>query len=291
VQKLTLDSENGLVCGNLTAPLLSMSESVIVSHLGEKNYELALGEAERGDWYFGARSATAIGKLKDLLAQKVPGGNAKRLARFKVAPKVLPGLHLSPLTFDEQGQLWLLTQEGTTKRLTMEGDPPLVTPATETEPETRIEAPSWSLEPKGKDGETLLAALPSCDRSEVQLVFGDAGGAPRPPVPLPILAPRPGACKNLTAFQLEVIPLRQDRGPLLAVFGGQLVAETGHPRPPSSAVAWGTRFGVAVKSKDKFELLTGEAASDLSYCVVDPGKEKVACLGKGAVHVLAGTGE
>jgi hypothetical protein len=279
VQKFTVEGEGGLACGNLRAPLASMSES---------NYELALGEAVRHDWYFGVEAGSATQKLQELLEQKVPGGKAEHLARFKVAPKSVPGVHLSPLAFDETGQLWLLTEDGTTKRLTMEGAPPLVTPATESEPERRIAAPSLSLAPSGQNGDTLVAALPSCDRSEIQLVLGHADGTPKAPVPLPILAPRPGACKNLGAFQLEVIPIRQENGPLLAVLGGQLVAETGRPSAVSSPVAWGTKFGVALKTTDKFELLTGEAASDLSYCVVSPQVDKIACLGKGAVHVISG---
>jgi hypothetical protein len=70
--------------------------------------------------------------------------------------------------------------------------------------------------------------------------------------------------------------------------GGQLVAAEGHPRPLSSPVAWATSFGVAVKSKDNFHLLTGNATRNLSQCVVSLDKKKVACVSGADIHVLSG---
>lgn len=288
VQKLSLDGKSGIDCGQLGPALAKLSDAVILAELGEGHYELALGEAERSDWFFEKRDARGRRELATLLEQKIPGRKTERLALFKVKAQTLPGFHFSPLHFDESGQLWLLAAAGTTKRLTMAGDPPLVIPATEDAPERRIEAPSWSLDPVGPQGETLTAALPSCDRSEVQLVFTDKNGTAGVPVPQPILAPRPGSCKNLSSFSMSVVPIAQKNGPLTAVIGGQLVSAEGHLRPLSSAVAWGTSFGLAFKTKDRFELLTGDEGQKLSHCVVSPSEEKIACLGPAGIHVLSG---
>lgn len=279
--------QRGLDCGDLRASLVSLSESVVQAHLGEKEYELGLGEAERADWFLEKRSDAEKQRLKDLLT-KIPSKEATRLATFKVAPLVSTGPSLSPLLFDQTGQLWLQTKEKRTKRLTMAGDPPLVQEATEDQPGQRIEAPSWSLVPLDQSTTVLSAVLPSCDRSEVQLVFSDPTGTPRAPIPVPVLAPRPGACKNLSAFPLEIVPLQTTRGDLLIAVGGQLVTAEGHPRPLSSPVAWATSFGVAVKSKDDFHLLTGSATRNLSQCVVSLDKKKVACVSGVEIHVLSG---
>jgi hypothetical protein len=260
---------------------------VVQAHLGQKDYELALGEAERADWFLEKRSDKEKQRLRELLA-RIPSKEATRLSTFKVAPLISPGLTLSPLFFDDTGQLWLQTNQKRTKRLTMKGDPPLVQEATEDQPEQRVETPSWSLIPADRSKNILLAVLPSCDRSEVQLVFSESSGTPRAPIPVPVLAPRPGACKNLSAFPLEIVPLRTAGGDLLVAVGGQLVTAEGHPRPLHSPLAWATSFGVAVKSKDDFRLLTGSVTRNLSQCVISLDKKKLACVAGSEVHVLSG---
>src|SRR5690606_30831953 len=128
--------QSGLHCGDLRSSIVSLSESVVQAHLGQKHYELALGEAERADWFLEKRSDKEKQRLRELLT-KIPSTEATRLSTFKVAPLISPGLTLSPLFFDETGQLWLQTNQKRTKRLTMKGDPPLVQEATEDQPEQR----------------------------------------------------------------------------------------------------------------------------------------------------------
>jgi hypothetical protein len=243
----------------------------------------ALGAAERADWF--GKNATRQPELARLLKEKVPSKEARRLARFRVTPKTSPLPYRTPLTFDERGQLWVVTDDKP-KRLTMEGDPPLITPATETEPEKRIEPPNWSIDVAGPNGRKLQAVVPSCERSEVLLAFEEAGAQLAQPIPLPLLAPRPGKCTAFAPDPLPVTPLYWSAGALIFVAGGETLTSHAQAQAPKQPVAYPTSLGLAVSLNGKLSLWTGPETGALHHCAVDAERERVACLAKEFITVL-----
>lgn len=278
---------DGLSCGNIQPSLEELAQVEIQAFLGQGQLERALGAFERATWFGKAFDGARKKKLEKLIRDAIPHQEAKRAARFSVKPKALAGPYASPLHFTSDGQLFAITTE-TTKRLTMEGDPPLVVPATDDEPEQRIEPPSWEMLLRDSKGMALQAALPSCDRSEVLLAFStEKVGETPSPVPLPMLAPRPGTCKAFAPTPLDVIPLFVEGGAISAVVGGERVTTRGTVREPSRAVAWNTSLGVALREGAKLTLLTGSIAEGLHHCVVDQKSKEIACVGPDSVSVLS----
>lgn len=285
-QKLEAADGAGIPCGDQTAALSRLHLAEVQSHVGEKDPESALGALERSSW-FGRKVGEREEKAMSQAILKVSTSHrAKRLARFEVPTQkdTVPFGH--PLHFSADGQLWAKTPNSKTKRLTMKGDPPLVTPASEGQEEVRIEAPTWEFTPVGQANRKLTSALPSCQRSEVQLAFSRSGGAPLAPVPVPLLAPRPGNCRTFTGTQLEARPLYWEGGRLSLILGGQLVSTAGHKKAPPFPIAWGSSLGVAIRKGNTFELWTGDITKGLHHCAVSPGVEKVACVRGESVIVL-----
>jgi hypothetical protein len=266
----------------------------VQAHLGEKKFARALGEVERSSWFLAPWNKEKQHHISELLLSKVPHQPARRLARFQIKTKALARPYASPLLFTKDGQLWALTEDKT-KRLTMEGDPPLTIPATEDEPEKTIEAPVWSMNAQNAEGTFAQAALPSCDRSEVLLALSTESSPNVPPtlLPLPVLAPRPGKCGAL-AFApapLEVVPLRWEAGALSFILGGELLSSRTGAKTENILAAWGTSLGVAVHRKEGLSLLTGASALGLHHCVTNSDGTKVACVGEGSVSVLTAEAE
>lgn len=285
--RLSREGGDPLACGDIQGSLEQLAHVEVQALLGQDKLEDALGAYERADWFGTNFDAKRRKKMADLVLAAIPNTKANRLARFNVETQSPATPHASPLKFTDDGQLFAKCTDKT-KRLTMEGDPPLITPATDSEPEKRIEPPEWSMSVTNSKGLEIQAALPSCDRSEVLLAFSTKKpGQQQAPVPLSQLAPRPGTCRAFAPTPLSVVPLSADGGSLVAVVGGQRVSTRGHVRPPSEPVAWSTSLGIAVHLGSKLVLLTGEETDGLHHCVVDEKSKKVACSKKGSVSVFA----
>lgn len=281
--KLFGPSGEKLNCGSVLPSLARLAEAETKAYLGANQLGRALGAVERADW-FGKKAARDNGLVR-LLEEKIPAIEARRLARFRVTPKTSPLPYRTPLTFDESGQLWLVTDDKP-KRLTMEGDPPLVTQATDDEPEKRVEPPEWSIDIPGPSGRKLHAVVPSCERSEVLLAFEERDAPPSAPIPLPLLAPRPGKCASFAPEPLPVTPLYWSLGTLWFAVGGETFTSQAEPHLPKQPAAWGTSFGLAVVMNEKLTLWTGKETQGLHHCAVDSKKKLVACLGEDFVTVL-----
>lgn len=272
-----------LNCGAILPSLALLAEAEVKAYLGANQLGRALGAAERADWY--GKNAARESGLVVLLKEKIPAVKARRLARFRVVPKTSPLPYRTPLTFDDKGQLWLVTEDKP-KRLTMDGDPPLVVPATENEPEKRITPPEWSIDIPGPNGRKLQAVVPSCERSEVLLAFEGKDARLSAPIPLPLLAPRPGKCAGFAPEPLQATPLYWSAGALVFAVGGETFTSQAKPQLPKQSAAWETALGLSVIMKDKLSLWTGPETKGLHHCAVDAGKKRVACLGKEYVVVL-----
>jgi hypothetical protein len=268
-----------LPCGDLKDPLERLVKVNIQSYLGEEKLTRALGEAERANWFGKKPPSFSVG---DLLKKKVDFTKAKREARFRIVVASSQAPHRTPLVFDDDGQLWAVTTEKT-KRLTMEGDPPLVTPATDDEPEVRLEPPSWSIDAKSPGGIALRAAIPSCERSEVLLAFDSAAT----PVPLPLLSPRPGDCSGFAPAPLPVEPLYFKGETLTFVVGGEVLTSRGHEHTGSGSLAWGTSFGLALLHQGELSLFTGAETDGLHHCAVNQKATRIACVDGDGVSVFS----
>ncbi len=284
--KIERGDGSGVPCGDLQPSLSRLNLATAQAYAGSQDPESALGVLERASWIGKKPSEKEHQALSAQVLKSAKHLEARQLARFDVKTKSLSTPFGHPLHFTQDGQLWAATPDDKTKRLTMRGDPPLITPATDDEPEKRIEAPSWSFIPLGPGGKALSAALPSCERSEVQLAFSQPSGAPQSTVPIPFLAPRPGNCRTYTGTAIEGIPLFWDGGQLGLVLGGELISSAGQPRTPPFPVAWGTSLGVALRQGTEFSIWTGEAARRLHHCAVSPGAKKIACVRGESVIVL-----
>ncbi len=279
-------SGDKLSCGDLVVTLGRLAESEVKSYLGEENVGRALGAVERATWF--GKGIKRPDSLVQLLEGKIPFEQARIEARFRVEAETSASPFRTPLVFDEKGQLWLRGKDKI-KRLTMKGDPPLVVPETEDEPEKRVEPPEWSIDASGPDGQKPKAAFPSCERSEVLLVFEDGPGRLGAPIPLPILSPRPGKCGGFAPEPLAVTPLYWENGALLFALAGETLTSRAQAKLPARPTAWETSMGLAVGSKDKLRLWTGAATSGLHHCAVSTEKNRVACLGNDHVAVLTTT--
>jgi hypothetical protein len=272
-----------LTCGAILPVLSRFVEAEVKAYLGANQPGRALGAVERASWF--GKGAKRDAGLTRLLEAKIPVVPAQRLARFRVTPKTSPLPYSTPLTFDELGQLWLLTDDKP-KRLTMEGDPPLITPATEEQPEKIIQPPKWTIELPGPNGKTLKAVVPSCERSEVLLAFEENNAPLGAPTPLPLLAPRPGKCAGFAPEPLAATPLSWSGGALLLAVAGETFTSQAMPALPKVPSAWETSLGLAVVVDEKLSLWTGPETAGLHHCAVDATKGRVACLGKEAIVVL-----
>lgn len=284
--KIERGDGSGLPCGDLQPSLSRLNLATVQAYVGSQDPESALGVMERASWIGKKLPEKEQAALFAQVLKAAKHQAARQLARFDVKTKSLATPFGHPLHFMPDGQLWAMTPDEKRKRLTMQGDPPLVVPATEDEPEQRIETPSWDLVPAGPDDKQLSAALPSCERSEVQLAFSQPSGAPLPTIPVPFLAPRPGNCRAFTGTAIEAIPQFWEGGQLGVVLGGQLISSGGQPKTPPFPVAWGTSLGVAVKQGAEFSIWTGDATHKLHHCAVSPGAKKIACVRGDSVVVL-----
>jgi hypothetical protein len=225
----------------------------------------------------------------------------RQLARFDVElrPEITP--HHSQLHFTKSGQLFAKLKDGKTKRLTLRGDPPLellsvdappgdaaAIAGPEHAPKTRL--PDWELLPHGPGGRYLVAAVPSCERSEVQLAFGRKSGAALPSVPLSVLAPRPGNCKRFIGFQIAAEVIGWDGGQLAILLGGELLWTSGVSKGPPEPIAWGSPLGLLTQTGDKLTRFVkdgkSEDMSELHHCVVAAQKRRIACVKGPSVYVF-----
>ncbi len=286
--KLSLENGTKLSCGNIWPQLTRLAHASIQAHVGLKNLPAALGEIARAEWFTHKLDEKELKAMAQLVMGDLKAKKARQLARFDVKLKEEPTPHKSQLFFTQDAQLFAQLQDGKTKRLTMRGDPPLNRPdpedkANSTEGSSYL--PQWELIPQGPGGHYLVAAVPSCERSELQLAFGRKSGAPLPSVPLPLLAPRPGNCRKYAGLQLTPEVLKWQGGQLALILGGQLIWSNGKERDLEEPVAWGSELGLILRDGSELIRLDLPDAHRLHHCQVAANKKKIACVKGPSVFV------
>lgn len=279
---------SGVDCGDIWPSLARLQYAATRALMNDGDRAAALGEAERADWFSHKPNEKEERALRQIIVEGLPSRAARKLARFEVELSRLAMPHRSPLHFSEDGQLWARFADGDVKRLTMRGDPPLA-PGDGAENAPVIRAPVWDWIPRGPGGQQVSAVVASCERSEVQVAFSATGSGVFPPVPLSLLAPRPGNCRRFGSFEFAPELVTWVDGHPLLLVGGQLHHPTGKTRP-SYPVSWSTRFGVALQHGSEFSLWTGFDTRGLHHCAASPLLDEIACQRDQDVIVLGPKG-
>ncbi len=289
-----------LTC-NATSALATALEAEIEAALTLGRPLDALGALSRDGWY-GRLSEKDRARIESRIRERVRTVNAKVRGSFDAAlPARDPAVpRWAPVWFDRQKRLWVL--DGTNVRQSdppgapLQGAPVLGAGGAGTLPAAPA---AWSLRVQDPNGRAWSGAIPSCDRSEVQLAFVARDGKPLPPLPTPLLSPRPGNCGRLDGRTKGLLaPIAWHGVDLEAwVFGArfgepQNAAAAAAPPPGSPVSADGalmvlsTPLGLAVVKGRDVELWQGDAVRGLEECVVSEGGSLLACVNGSRVVVL-----
>jgi len=269
-------------CEKMDAPLITLWRANVDAYLGLDRPLAALGEVLRAD-YFGAgpseRQKEALGSL---VAKKIPTVRASRIVELTASYPAEAWL-----SFDQSGRVWLHTSTSekvvwpaeVEPREAPSGDPDVSSIPHPVSPDPRI----------GEGGRKLVAALPSCDRSEITLVFQTNAGA-LPPVPTRLLAPRPGQCNSFGRGPLPARVVEFNGGDTVVLVAGEPIATSGRAVEFRAPHAWHTALGLVAADAKSTELwLTGEKW--LSHeCALDSNKTRAACLHDGRIAIYSRDG-
>lgn len=176
-----------LRCGDLGQVIDTLARAEVLARLAAKDALGAISVLARADWYFKRLSADAEKSITKELTKRLLAvtPTARALA---ARPKLAKGPHFSPLWFEADGALLIVTEAGVV-RASRDGtlEAPLDAEAGD---------PAWPLDVVAPSGARLTGSLCACDSSEVQLATTDAAGAIQPGVATTLLSPRPGGCKG-----------------------------------------------------------------------------------------------
>ncbi|HXS18041.1 MAG TPA: hypothetical protein VN764_12680 [Polyangiaceae bacterium] len=284
--RLVVAPTSELQCGKIWPQLAQLVHVAAQAHLGNKQVARAIGEASRFDWFAHKPSDAERKALHKLILPHVKQLPVKQLARFDVKLNQAPAPAASPLHFDSSGQLWGRFLDAKVRRLTLSGDPPLVpqdqTPA--------VVAPSWEQQPQGPGGRFVSAVVASCERSEVQLALGRADGVAPPPVAIGLLAPRPGNCREFSGINVRGEILGWQAGQVEVLIGGEAFWSGGPHHDPDQAIAFGSTLGIIVQDAQRLQVLEVEEGVSHHDCVVNTGRDKLACVRGDSVFVFGLSG-
>jgi hypothetical protein len=252
----------------------------------------AIAALDRDGWYWEPVSE----ERRAALTQSIVATTAKLDVPKLVTPKLetiarSDKPRWSPLAFEADGALLVLTQRGVAKLAAPDAEPEILKAGSDPAP--------WPLDVRSPSGILLQKATQSCDRNDVALEFLDMSGKPVPRPRLPLLAAHPAACTG-KAPRLLVVPIGWKNDTLeLAIGGAHLgpasTASVGEDRtfgapgsPDGHHLVLPTSLGLLVISQGKAELWRGDAIGDarrLSDCVVANGARAVACVEGRSVRI------
>ncbi len=290
---------NPLSCGDASFLARTLAAEVDAQLAQGHTFE-ALGALSR-DGFYGARLGEKDRRaLEDRVRRAARSVNATLRGSFAASIAKNDGPHFSPLWFDAKGKLWLRTAE---PRI-VQSDPPGTAPTLAAAPGAggagAADAPpaTWPLRVEDPNGRIWTAAIPSCDRSEVQLGFVARDGRPLPPLPTTLLSPRPGSCKRLDGKPLSpAIPITWRGVDLESYVAGARIGapsaggqDTSRPGSPLSndgkSLVLPSPLGPMVIEGTSVTLWQGDATRGVEDCVLANGAELMACVASGRVVVL-----
>jgi hypothetical protein len=182
------DAEGSAIrCEDLGGVVDALARAEVLSRLAAKDALGAAAVVTRSDWYFKKLSADAEKSITKELSKRLLTVTPT-VSALAARPKAVKGPHWSPLWFEQDGALLVLTDAGVV-RASRDG-------STETPVDSDGGNAAWPLDVIDASGRRLTGSSCACDASEIQLSVSDAAGAPQTGLATRLLAPRPGGCKG-----------------------------------------------------------------------------------------------
>jgi hypothetical protein len=275
-------------CGDLGGVVDLLARADALSRLAAKDTVGAISVLARSDWYFKKLSPDAEKAItKELMKRVLPVTPSATALTSR--PKTGKGPHWSPLWFEADGSLLIVTDSGVV-RASRDG-------GTETPLDADGGATAWPLDVTDAGGRRLSGALCACDASEVLLGL-ESGGTPVPGIPTRLLAPRPGGCQGRFTCP-DPVPVALNDGGFSVLVGGALLEpkkqgkalpSPGSARSPDGAwLVVTTPLGLLVTgpSHELWKLPeTPVDARRAQDCVIANDRAAVACVSDGKVVLM-----
>lgn len=288
VPRIFMDDGAALECGDLSASFEALTSAEIEAALSRGQVIEGFAALERHAWFATGASSAAFtrAQLAKLMPRVTQRKVIKRVALRAVPRGLDPTPHYSPLSFHADGSLLVLTAEGLVRSA----------PDGRFEYDASEELDAWPTAVVSARGELLTGVAFPCDRSDVVWLRSAADGAPLPPLPTPLVAPRPGSCAGAVTSPPNIAPLGWTDVEPSAFIGASRVGGRPPTPPMGSALSPNgrfavvpTRWGLLVPSEDKTALWTFSdpaLPARLSDCVVSNNAQAAACVIAGRANVL-----
>jgi hypothetical protein len=290
VPRIFLDDGAPLECGDLSGPFEALTSAEIEAALSRGQIIEGFAALERHAWFPARGRAGGDAFTKSWLGKLMPRVVRRRVIKLvplQAVPRALDAApHYSPLSFHADGSLLILTAEGLVRSA----------PDGRFEYDASAELDGWPTAVVSPRGEQLTGIAFPCDRSEVVWLRSAADGTPLPPLPTPLIAPRPGSCAGAVLPPPNVAPLGWSEVEPSAFIGSSRVGGRPSAAPMGSALSPNgrfaivvTRWGLLVPSEDKTTLWTFNdpaLAAQFSNCVVSNNAQAAACVLRGRAYVI-----
>lgn len=280
---------SGIRCDDLGGVVDALARTEVLSRLAAKDALGAASVLTRANWYFKKLSPDAEKSITKELTKRLLAV-APSASALGVRPKAVKGPHWSPLWFEPDGALLVVTDTGVV-RVSRDG-------TTETPVDADGGTPAWPLDVTDPSGRRLTGSLCACDSSEVQLGLSDAAGTPQTGLPTRLLSPRPGGCKGRFSCP-DPVPVAAGPEGFSVLLGGALsepkkvgkaLPSPGSARSPDGTwLVATTTLGLVVTGLAQELWKLPEAPVDARHaqnCVVANDRTAVACVVDGRVVLL-----
>ena len=281
------DAEGSAIrCEDLGSVVDTLARAEVLSRLAAKDPLGAVAVLTRADWYFKKISTDAEKAITKELTKRLLAV-APTVSALTTRPKAVKGPHWSPLWFEQDGSLLVVTDAGVV-RVSRDG-------TSETAIDPAGGTPAWPLDVTDTTGRRLSGTLCACDSSEIQLGLTDAAGAPQNGLPTRLLSPRPGGCKGRFSCPDPAPVATSAEGFSVLISGalseprktGKTLPSPGSARSPDGAwLVAATPLGLVVTGSAQELWKLPEAPVDARRaqdCVVANDRTAVACVvGAGA---------
>ena len=284
------DAEGSAIrCDDLGAVVDTLARAEVLSRLAAKDALGAVSVLTRSDWYFKKISKDAEKAISKELTKRLLAVSPTASA-LAAKPKAVKGPHWSPLWFEQDGGLLIVTEAGVV-RASRDG-------TTETAVDADGGTPVWPLDVTDTTGRRLSGSLCACDSSEIQLGVTAASGAPQNGIPTRLLSPRPGGCKG-RFFCPDPTPVATSTDGFSVLIGGALaepkksgktLPSPGSARSPDGGwIVAPSALGLVVVGQTQELWKLPDAPVDARHaqdCVIANDRAAVACVSDGRVVLL-----
>lgn len=280
-----------LRCPSIQQVAIKLARLDVSAALGQGDPLEAAHAAQFAATWLGGLPKSESEGLRRRIAKALKSVKAERIAHGvrAVAPPADGSVRYSPLRFEPEGTLLVQIEPTKLTRIDLQG--------TATNLDAEADVRPWPLSVTAPNGRRWLQVIPSCDRSELALALNGADGALLPLAPTRLLAPRPGVCRNPTAWPFKVAPIDwQNESPTALIDGacwsGSMAQPCpapaklgayipGAPRSPDgNRLVANTPIGPVVLGGSKPELWASAEPLDGAWrdCVVANEARAIACI-------------